>query len=210
MSTFASVRLAELPAFFNDEEGRAWARGMGKVQDAQLQRARVAALSRLPLLCPDDALDLVGQWLLLPPNDGETNGTAVPPTGYRGRLCAAFATWAIAGSVGAIEQALHEYGVPDVDITGDVHWESSYYSRFRVTLGPNFGDFPWDPSDLPTAQQKRDIRNLILRWRWSYSYPVDVHFDFSPDPDEVFFIGPLVDHGFIVDVNTVGGFATIP
>ena len=87
--TFKSNRRAELPTAFRDPQGFAWADGMGEVQDQEVSLLGTAAVSRFPYLCPDDALDLCGTWLLLPRLDGEVDGDLT--SGYRGRLCVASA-----------------------------------------------------------------------------------------------------------------------
>lgn len=210
--TFVSNRLAELPAILNGPEGQAWARGMGAVQDEQLLVAQVAAVSRLPALCPDDALDAVGGWFKLERFPGEPDGTAAPPTGYRGRLLKAFQTWLIAGSSGAIIQSLNQWGVPDVTITGDVHWLGSMYTRSRVTLGPDTGSYNWSVGNPPTDAQKAQIRAQILKWKWDRSYPVDVTFtnDIGVDP---FVVGPILgvydERYFILDEDRLGGYRTL-
>ncbi len=208
--TYVSNRLAELPAEMNGPQGQAWATGMGTVQDQQTPLLRFAALSRLPMFCPDDALDAVGQWFVLPRFPGEANGTATPPTGYRGRLINAWITWYYAGSKQAIITSLTGWGVPDVEVDNDYEvsppWDGEWYTRFRVRLGPNFGAYGWGVGNDPTVEQQAQIQRQALFWKWAYSYPVDVVLDYGGGDSFTFYIGPLIDYGFIIDVNTIGGF----
>ncbi len=209
--TFVSNRLAELPACLSGPEGRAWAKGVGAVQDAETPRLRAAAVSRLPRLAPDDALDALGGWLLLPRLPGEVNGDAT--SGYRGRLCNAFPIWGKAGSKGAIVDSLNEYGLPNVLVLNDYEtggaWAGAWYSRFRVKIGPDMGAKGWIFGSGPSAEEQREILAQILKWKWLYSYPVDVVLDYGVDGTETFYIGPLIDYGFIIDVSHIGGYETI-
>ncbi len=221
-ATFVSNRLAELPTELNGPQGRAWATGMGAVQDEQLAVARVAALSRLPFYCPDDALDACGTWVQLPRFPGEPNGTAptrpglTNGTGYRGRLCAAWASWRIAGTKQAIISSLRAWGVPDVTVENDYEvqagpdpWPGAWWSRFRVELGPDLGAFGWGPGNDPTAAQQHQIAWQILFWKWIYAYPVDVVIDDGAGYTFTFWIGPLIDYGFVIDYSIIGGYNPI-
>lgn len=212
-ANFVSNRIAELPAFLGGSQGRAWATGMGTVQNDQIPLLRVAALARLPLYCPDDALDAVGAWLLLPRFPGEIDGSSTPPSGYRGRLINAWTTWYYAGSKQAIITSLQGYGIPDVAVDNDYEvsppWDGSWYTRFRVRLGPDFGTYGWGVGNDPTAAQKAQIQRQVLFWKWAYSYPVDVVLDYGGGDSFTFYIGPLIGYGFIIDVDTIGGFHPI-
>lgn len=211
--TFASVRLDELPAIFRNADGIAWATGIGGVQDAEIERLRVAALSDLPLWCPDDALDAVGQWLRLPRLANEPNGTAEPRTGYRGRLCAAWSIWAIAGSKAAITESLNAWGLPDVTIENDYEanppFAGAWFSRFRVNVGPNLGAFGWGPGNDPTADQQRQMAGQVFKWKWAYAYPTKIILDDGAGYTFDIVLGPLIGHGFIIGKSHIGGFDTI-
>jgi len=220
--TFVSNRLAELPAELNGPQGQAWATGMGTVQDAQMDLLRVAAKARLPFLCPDDALDAVGAWMLLPRFPGEPNGTAptqpglADGTGYRGRLCVAWTTWKIAGTKQAIISSLNAWGLPDVTIYNDYEtaptppppWPGSWYTRFAVKIGPSFGGFGWGTGNDPTPDQQTQMRRQVLQWKWLYSYPVDITIDDGMGYVFTFYVGPLIDYGLVIDESTMGGFNT--
>lgn len=192
--TFASNRIAELPATQRGREAQAWATGMGQVQDDSLPVARVAALADLPRLCADDALDYVGGWLLLPRYPGEVNGT--PTDGYRGRLCAAWPTWLKAGTAQAVIDSLNGYGITDVQVFADYQGHfapGAWFSRFWIVCGPNFGATGIAPLTMPftlgpdallgssaTAQQIRAIKQQILKFKAAHGYPVHIIFIF-PD-----------------------------
>lgn len=192
--TFASDRVAELPAILNDAQGIAWAKGMGDVQDEQMSVLRIAALSRLPLLAPDDALDALGQWLLLPRYSGEVDGTTT--SGYRGRLCAAWPTWLKAGSAQSVIDSLNGYGIPDVEIFADYQGTfapGAWFSRFWVILGPDFGDTGIAPLTMPfvlgdplatlgstaTTDQIKAIKKQVLKFKAAHGYPCRIFFRFE-------------------------------
>jgi len=215
--TFASVRVQELPAIFRNADGIAYARGVGAVQDAEMARLRVAALADVPAWCPDDALDGVGGFLRLPRLGGEPNGTAQPRMGYRGRLCAAFAAWALAGSKAAIIASLNAWGLPDVTIVNDYEksppWPGSWYTRFEVDVGPSFGTFGWGPGNDPTVDQQKQMVGQILKWKWICSLPVKILLDDGAGYTFTIPIVPIIDDGFIIgniapDIigGTIGGY----
>lgn len=193
--TFKSNRRAELPTAFRDAQGIAWANGMGEVQDQEVSLLGTAAVARFPYLCPDDALDLCGTWLLLPRLDGEVNGTTT--SGYRGRLCAAWPTWIKAGTPQSIVDSLNSYGITDVQVYLDyqgAYMPGDWYSRYWVVLGPTM---PYDPMLLgswilgegtlgssATLDQVRQIKKQVLQWKDVRGYPVAVvlRFDASDPP----------------------------
>lgn len=217
--TFVTNQLAELPGTLNGPQGRAWATGTGTVMDGVLAVGRVAALSRLPFYCPDDALDAVGAFLVLPRYVDEPNGTAPTQpgfangTGYRGRLCTAWRSWIIAGSKGSIIASLQSWGVPDVAVQNDYEasppFPGSWWSRFRVILGPDFGAYGWGVGNDPTTEQQRQIVAQVLKWKWAYAYAVEVVLDYGGGSSFVITIGPLIGHGFIIGVDTIGGYRSI-
>ena len=189
--TFVSNRVAELPVCFRDDQGVAWASGMGSGQDSEVTLLRTAALSRLPQYCPDDALDLCGTWFAIPRLPGEPDGTTT--TGYRGRLCAAWPTWIAAGSKQGIIASLEAAGFANVQVFNKHEYDpgAEWWSAFKVTFDGShsvppidptiWGTFTWgDPwgADI-TAQQLLQIIGQILRWKWSYSIPDWLTVDFS-------------------------------
>jgi hypothetical protein len=205
VSSYALNRLAELAPSLNDDEGQAFARALGGAQDDELLLLRVAALCRLVAFCPDDALDGVGAWLNIERFPGEVDGTALPPTGYRGRLLAAWETWAKAGSAQAIIDSLNGWGLPDVAVFGTPEWpyidpldpatwiKGSYSNIFPV-IGPDFGStgigpqlwgsFNWGDPDMTwgssaTPAQIAQIEGQILKWKFASSLPVKVVLTFG-------------------------------
>jgi hypothetical protein len=109
-SSFVAFRLSLMRPPLAGPQGETWETALGSVQDGELALLRVAALSRLPARCPDDALDLCGQAFELPRYPGETND------GYRARLQNAFPAYTEGGSEQAIIDQLHAYGVADVRV----------------------------------------------------------------------------------------------
>jgi hypothetical protein len=174
-------------------EGRAYQTGLGERQDAEMPILRVAALSRIPTRCPDDALDHVGAWFNIPRFAGEPDGTTT--SGYRGRLCAAWDTWKKAGSKQAIIDSLTAYGFVDVQVFTTEDWTSPIgsYSDFWVVLGPDFGTFaPIEPLVMPftmgtpttlgttaTSYVINAIKGQILKWKAAHARPVEIVFYFS-------------------------------
>jgi hypothetical protein len=202
MSSFVANRLAEVPPALNGPEGQALARALGEAQDDEATRLRIAALSRLPALCPDDALDGVGAWLELPRFEGEGDGT------YRGRLVAGWTTWSEAGSAQAIEDSLRAYGIPDVRVVEEGESPTlpgSWYSRFRVELGPDFGatgiaapllgdvtlgDFYLGTT--ATVRQRRAINAQVLKWKAVHALFVDVIYLYSTGGGISLGVAPLL------------------
>lgn len=209
--TFKSNRLAELPTRFNDEEGRAWAQGMGAVQDDETDLLRVAALSRFPFYCPDDALDLCGAWLNLIRLDGEENGTT--ESGYRGRLCAAWPAWIKAGTPQSITDSLNAYGLGSVEVFLDYQgafMPGAWYSRFWVVINRPMiflpmilGQWVLGEGTLgsnATVEQVKAIKKQILFWKDVRGYPVAVVLNFRD-------IHPPVGIDATLGVSILGGGA---
>ncbi len=186
--TFVSVRLAELRDPMNGPQAQALARALGSAQDDEMARLRVAALARLPLYCPDDALDGVGRWLNIERFPSETDDA------YRDRIKEAWATWKIAGSADAIVKSLQAYGITDVQVVSDYDFGSTHdYSMFVVILGPDFGTlafeeqtwgtFSWGDDSTwgstATEEQRDQIIGQILKWKSAHSVPVFVCLDFG-------------------------------
>jgi hypothetical protein len=217
--TFESNRLAELPIFLNGPEGRALAAALGKAQDAEVALLRVAALSRLPFWCPDDALDAVGTWLLLPRFPEEPNGTAPSNVGatdgtrYRGRLCKAWPTWLVAGSKDAITESLKAWGLPDVAIENDYQasppFAGRWWSRFRIKVGPGFGSFGWGAGNDPTPDEQHQMVRQVLFWKWVHGLPVEIVLDDGAGYTFTITITGLIGHGFIIGKSKIGGFDEI-
>lgn len=205
MSSYIVNRLAELAPALNGIEGQAFARALGGAQDGELVLLRVAALCRLAAFCPDDALDAVGAWLNIERFPGEADGTALPPSGYRGRLLAAWDTWSQAGSAQAIIDSLNAWGIPDVAVFGTPEWPyinpldgatwiKGSYSNIWIVLGPNFGttgigpqlwgQFNWgDPGmtwgSTATPSQIAQVEGQILKWKFASALPVMVILNFG-------------------------------
>lgn len=94
-----------LPPPLRGPWGTAFHQAVGERMDAIVEDYRQAVFSRLPGICPDDALDLVGSDRLLPRGPGETNDA------YRARLVDAWEAWAgdntpISGTGGGEASAL--------------------------------------------------------------------------------------------------------
>jgi len=219
MSTFERNRVDELPAIFNGPIGQALARALGRAQDREMELFRQAALARFPFWCEDDALDAAGTWFRLSRFKGEINGTAPTVvggddgTGYRGRLCAAWPTWKIAGSKGAIIKSLNAWGLPDVVVENDYQisppYPGSWYSRFRVKVGPSFGAFGWGPGNDPTAEEQRQMAQQALFWKWTYGYLVEFVLDDGAGYTFTITVGPLIGHGFVIGTSHIGGYDDI-
>jgi hypothetical protein len=199
--TFQSCRLAEMPIILRGEQGQEWAAVLGAKQDAELPLLRVAALSRLPTRCPDDALDGVGAWLNIPRFYNEPDGTTT--SGYRGRLCAAWKTWKKAGSARAIIESLEAYGFADVVVyttteqttpdgeTIPAYPQNDCYADFWVLLGPDFGtvtppdvqtwgDFVWGGETVwgttAALSMLNAVRGQVLKWKAAHAHPIRVIF----------------------------------
>lgn len=134
-STFVTWRTSKLLPPLNGPMDELFAGVFGAEQDTELALLRVAALSRFPATCPDDGLDLLGQAYTLPRMPSESHDS------YRARLVAAWDTWEVAGSPDAIVKSLHAYGITDVEVfrEEDTDYTYPWYSRFDVSLGPDFG-----------------------------------------------------------------------
>jgi hypothetical protein len=202
-TTFARWRSSKLRPPCNGPMDELFAAVLGAKQDEELALLRIALLSRLPSRCPDDALDALGEWFNLPRFDGEADGTVT--SGYRGRLCAAWATWQKAGSADAIIESLKAYGFVDVEIyttcpqyredgtTVPAWTEQTGYADFWVVLGPDFGTLgtiepltmPFtlgSPTTLGTTAPDtviNAIKQQILRWKAAHAFPVNIVFYFS-------------------------------
>lgn len=210
-ATFVSDRVAELVTALRGTQGEAWATGMGRGQDDEMELLKTAALARLPQYCPDDALDGVGEWMLIPRLDGEPDGTTT--TGYRGRLCAAWSIWKLAGAPQSVIDSLVTYGIQDVAVFLDYEgaWmPGDWYSRFWVVLGPVT---PWEPMLLGTwvlgegtlgSSATRDevisVKKQVLQWKDVRGYPVAVVLNF-------FDVQPPVGFDAIMGDTILGGGA---
>ncbi len=184
------------------EFGQLLAGEIGKARDEELALLRVAALSRLPARCPDDALDAVGEAVQIERYPAETHNS------YRGRSSKAFPTHKKKGSPEAIEEQIRAWGIPDVrvymahelaflpasPIGYDPNTSPPWYSAFLVMLGPDYGltgigpllaPFAGGPTctggSTATREQVRQICNITLRWKAAHSYPVGVALRFDDD-----------------------------
>ncbi len=156
---------------------------LGTEKDIQFERARQAVLSNNPAVCPDDALDYIGQERQLPRATGESNAN------YRERLRVCWTRsdgWSFAGSHGSLLFALQRAGFPMGTPSGAHVIQSinlySWLAAGVVTFGthtrwlfdaspPNqwneFGIvFGADVSGLSTGTAKADALNAIVRlWK---------------------------------------------
>lgn len=197
---FSTARLAELAPELDGPEGQALARALGSAQDDETALLRVAVLSRLATLCPDDALDGVGQWLQIERFDDE------PDDIYRARLTVAWDTWAKAATAQAIIDSLVSYGFEDVVVKQDFegHFASGdWYSSFWVfllpaplvfpfflgaTLGESVRDVapliapfttPCTGGSTASISHIRAVKKQVLKWKAAQSYPVKITVVFS-------------------------------
>lgn len=216
--TFVSNRVAEVQgtACLNDPEGIAWAKGMGAVQDGEMALLRVAALSRFPRYCPDDALDAAGSWVNIPRLPGEADGDAT--IGYRARLIKAWPTWIEAGSKGGIIDSLEASGFFGVRVYNKHEYDpgAEWWSMFKVKIDGSHSTPPIDPTiwgtfvwgapwgSTATVQQLLQIILQILKWKWSYSIADYLVLEFS---DATIITIPLVWHWGDDDYGMIwGGF----
>ncbi len=144
--SFVDFRLGGVPPWIAGPTGAAIQVALGNDQNAHVAGLEDTVKMSSPFLCASDALDAVGRRLGLVRYPGEPNGTAPigssAGTGYRGRLCGAWDAWSWAGTSKAVTDQLVAYGIPNVSVTTDdaiTFYASHYFSRFDVTLGPNFG-----------------------------------------------------------------------
>lgn len=116
---------------------------LGSEKDIQFERARQAVLSNNPTTCPPDALDTIGQERQLPRATTEVSDGGGPnDQAYAARLLAAWDTWALAGSHGALLQALARAGFPTGDPGGaHVMQRIKLYSWLAANV-PTFGSHP--------------------------------------------------------------------
>ncbi len=145
--SFVDARQEEVAPHAAGDDGLALQAALGRDEDAAVGELEDVLRMFNPYTCPDDALDAVGAKYGLPRYPGEPNGTA--PTsiggtdgnGYRGRLCDAWDAWGWAGTAKAVIDQLHAFGIVDVAVVldPDAGYPSSWFSRFDVSLGPNFG-----------------------------------------------------------------------
>ncbi|MRG98280.1 phage tail protein [Polyangium spumosum] len=164
---------------------------LGETKDATLDELRAAIKARWPGLGPPDALRLQGQGFDVERFEGETDEA------YLARLERAWETHRGAGTSGAIEESLRAFGLPDVLVIED--WqgrfaEGSWYSRFWVVLGPDFGTLGIEPLRMPfllgeptlgssaTVAQVRAIKRQVLKWKDAHGFPVHMILRFRDAP----------------------------
>ncbi len=205
--TFAFARQDELPGHMDGPKWRAAQQVLGEAQDTEIAIATDAVLMRYPPRCPDDALDHLGAASGIERFSGETDAS------YGPRVQARWPTWKKAGSKQAIIDSLNAWGIPDVACDNDYEvsppWDGAWWTRCRIRLGPNFGAFVWNPTNPPTAAERAQIQRQVLKFKWAWAYPVDVVLDYGGAGSFTFYIGPLISYGFIIGVNTIGGFQPI-
>jgi hypothetical protein len=126
---------------------------LGSEKDIQFERARQAVLSNNLDICPDDALDYIGQERRLPRATGESNAA------YRERLRTCWDAadgWSFAGSHGAVLKALARAGFPQGDPNGaHIMQRYSLYSWLAAGV-VTFGTHPpwtFDSSPVGLATQ---------------------------------------------------------
>lgn len=172
MSTFVRSRLDELPPYLAGPEGEGLATALGSAQDDELPLLRAAAVSDLPDLCPDDALEgshTVGDWFALERYAGDDTVT------YRERVKAAFSTWRKAGGAVAIEDQINAafgcdcrvWPVWEAKFCGPA--DGSWYSMFAVIIGPELGTF------VGTSEQFVAAKRIVLKWKATHGYPVVIY-----------------------------------
>lgn len=100
-----------------------------------------------------------------------------------------------AGTAQAIIDALHAFGIPDVEVAEEwmlgawPGWNGTFNShRLRIVIGPNFGTLGWVPMTFPflldgsailgvsgaTESQLNDIAHIIRKWKDGAALPLDV------------------------------------
>jgi len=164
---------------------------LGEEKDLALVDLREAVKARWPGIGPPSALALQGQGFDIERFPGETDEE------YTGRLSKAWETHTLAGTKAAIVASLRAYGVQDVEVIEDCEGSfapGSWYSRFWVVLGPDFGALALEPLRMPfalgsrtlgttaTPDQVRAIKRQILKWKDTHGYPVGVILRFGDAP----------------------------
>lgn len=156
---------------------------LGTEKDIQFERARQGVLSNNPAVCPDDALEYIGQERQLPRGVSETLAD------YRERLRLCWDRqdgWAFAGSHGSLLFALERAGFPQGDPAGaHIMQRINLYSWLAagvVTFGTHpiwtFDDSPpnvWNQfgivfgADVPTltvgSDDARTLNQLVATWK---------------------------------------------
>lgn len=200
MGTFEQARREEAEAipWIGGPRGAQEQATLGRAQDDEITLLKEAVRMQAgPFTCPDDALDIIGKDFGIPRFPGEADGTAPtdatdPSTGsgYRGRLCNAWATWELAGTKAAIIASLHAFGFDDasVSIYEFFEWPTpdGWWSKFYVVLRSGgffsvspllWGSFQWGEVTWGTTATTADIRQIvgqILKWKSAHSLPVKV------------------------------------
>jgi hypothetical protein len=220
-ATYVASRIAEMPPILRGPRGVEWCTVLGAKQDAGLPLIRVAAVSDLPHLTPDDAITDAGKWSNIDRYDVDSNDS------YRARVIDAFPTWIEAGAATSIEKQLVAFGIPDVRVYAA--YEGSFspdplsgYSHFWIVLGPDWGttlgiaelilgtgpggEF-WilgtgKLGTTASAAQIKAIKRIILKWKAAHGYPVKIISLFGSGP--VLGVGPLTLGSF-----TLGGMTAI-
>ncbi len=195
MGAFQQYRKATMDRVLLDEQGEAWCDGLGAIEDTEHALAKSTAKARFPRLAPVDGLDILGEAYALERYPEEQDAT------YRSRLAVAFPTWRKAGSPEAIEDQFRAYGIIDVRVWEDHEitlGPGSWYSRFIVTIGPDFGVLSALTPTLegtaiqgfPTLQgasgvsiaQIQLLKKIILKFKSAHSYPLGIVLLFDSSP----------------------------
>ena len=192
--TFAETREEEIGStgYLGTEEGRAYARVLGAAQDADLEVLREVTAYSDPARCPDDALDTCGLDSSIERFAGESDAS------YRPRLEARWETHRLAGSAAAIAASLHKWGLDDVRFlteaeNGPLYGDGSWWSAWRLVLGPDYGTTGIGPALLGTntvlgaftlgvmmsSAQRAAIKQQAWRWKFASGVPFQISFVFG-------------------------------
>lgn len=189
---FAQARKEDLPPWLDDEQGRGWSEAQGAQQDAELALLEDSLRQRYPLTCDDSALDDVGYGFGLDRFKNESHAS------YRGRLGAAWQSHELRGAPAGVTSSLEGWGLGPVLVIRDYElpgmWPGDWYSRFKVLVGPDFGDFGalWSPS----ADEKNAMISQILDQKALHGLPVDIQLRYE---------GDLIGIDFVIGTSTIGG-----
>ena len=177
----------------SDTETVALGRVLGRLVDAELQAGTGLLVegvkARSAILCPDDALNLVGEARDIPRFPGESHDA------YRARLTIAFDTHAWSGTAKGIVDSLEAYcsalGAADPVVTVLEDWQGafpsalgSWYSRFVVliqggtwtggTLGGTWVLGTTALGSTATADEIKQVKRQIRRIKDAHSASVVV------------------------------------
>jgi hypothetical protein len=106
--TYREDQVEASPSWLQGPLGAAWAGAVGSAKDEIASRAKQAVKASLPLICPADALAVIGEEVGLP------RGIVEPEASYRSRLAAAYEAWVWAGTPYGLLRAFQLAGYPSV------------------------------------------------------------------------------------------------